>query len=250
MKQRHRFAVAVVLLITSSPSIAEAQSGPDAPLQRLIESTQPAGYVATPQSPNVGLLGADALAAFNPDGVVYTPQDFVEHEIGFYGWHWTSTAEPAGSRRVITIVGLSSKSGAEPRELVAVFASDRREAGKKEADLTIPDSSAFTGITDDGKQTSLDVAFIRNDRAIIVSAFGGDPNQLKADVASLTEQLALGAENLPSRVEHSSRGGTILLAAALILVLALVAGFGAFVRKSRGRPRSATSANVSTPQIS
>lgn len=250
MTQRHRFAIAVVLLVTSSSSTAEAQSGPDAPLQTLIESVQPAGYVATSQASNVGSLGADALSAFNHDGVVYTPQDFVDHEIGFYGKHWTSPAEPAGSRRVINIVGLSSKSGAEPRQLVAVFASDRREAGKKEADLTIPDSAAFTGITEDGKQTSLDVAFIRNDRAIIVSALGDDPQQLKADVASLTEQLALGAENLPSRVEHNSRGGTILLATALTLVLVLVAGVGAFVRRKRGRPASATSASVSTPQIS
>jgi hypothetical protein len=250
MKQRHCFAIAVVLLVTSSSPTAEAQSGPDAPLQTLIESIQPAGYEATPQSSNVGLLGADVLSAFNPDGVVYTPQDFVEHEIGFYGWHWTSTAEPAGARRVINIVGLSSKSGAEPRQLVAVFASDRREAGKKEADLTIPDSSAFTGVTEDGKQTTFDVAFIRNDRAIIVSALGDDPQQLRADVASLTEQLALGAENLPSRVAHSSRGGTVLLATALTVVLVLVAGVGAFVRRKRGRPTSAPGATVSTPQIS
>ena len=247
MQHRHRLAVGVYLVLLTWMPSASAQSGHDAPLQALIETVQPPGYVATRESPNVGALDAEALSAFNPDGVVYTTQDFVDHEIAFYGWHWTSTAEPAGSRRVISIVGLSSKSGAEPRELVAVFASDRREAGKKEADLLVPDSAAFTGVAPDGKQASLDVAFIRNDRAFIVSAVGNDPDQLRADVASLTQQLARGAENLPSRVERSSRSATMALAFALIVVFVVLAAAGAFVRR-RGRSTRSTSED-GVPQI-
>ena len=246
MQHRHGLVVGGFLVVLTSMSLTTAPSGHDSPLQTLIETVRPAGYVATEQFPNVGPLGAEALSAFNPDGVVYTPQDFVDHEIGFYGWHWISTAEPVGSRRVINIVGLSSKSGAEPRELVAVFASDRREAGKKEADLIVPDSAAFTGVAPDGKQASLDVAFIRNDRAFIVSAFGDDAMQLHADVASLTQQLAVGAENLPSRVESSSRSATMALAVALVLAFVVLGALGAFVRR-RGRPTRAVSEEVAAP---
>ena len=143
MHQRQRLAVAIFLLVTSVASTAAAQSGPDSPLQALIESSQPAGYVATHEFPNVGSLGADALSAFNPDGVVFTQQDFVDHQIGFYGWNWISGTESSGGRRVINIVGLSSTSAAEPRALVADFANGRLDAGQKEADLTIPDSAAI-----------------------------------------------------------------------------------------------------------
>ena len=133
----------IFLLVTSIASAAAAQSGPDSPLQTLIESSPAGGVRRDTQFPNVGSLGADALSAFNPDGVVY-------HAAGLRGsrdrllrmaldQHRGIRGQSARHQHRWSVV----ESGAEPRELVADFANGRREAGQKEADLTIPDSAAI-----------------------------------------------------------------------------------------------------------
>ena len=81
------------------------------------------------------------------------------------------------------------------------------------------------------------------------AAFGDDPHQLQADVASLTQQLALGAENLPSRVESQfpqrddGFGGVAWFSPS-----SCSAALGAFVRR-RGAAERRPSAEVGAPQI-
>ncbi|MEO5841554.1 MAG: hypothetical protein ABIQ73_04235 [Acidimicrobiales bacterium] len=220
-------------------SAAFAQVSPDPGFQSLLEMTQPGGFVVATQFPNVGVLRADALSSLNPDGAVFTAADFAEHRIGFFGWHWISTAEPTGSRRVINLVGLSSTAASEAKKLTEVFASLSRQRGDKDAPPAVANAVTFTGIAPDAKQAAYYVGLVRNDRAILISAFGPNASPLQSEVNALAAQLADGLEQLPSRVEASSSTKMVVALAAAVAVV-LVAGVVGVNIVRRRRARTST----------